>query len=62
MWLSTETGLSYTLSPNGSLCLSKIKDNEEERDITDMKKIVWEIYYVHMDVIKENKKLKNFLT
>tara|TARA_B100000287_G_scaffold308006_1_gene291172 strand:+ start:950 stop:1744 length:795 start_codon:yes stop_codon:yes gene_type:complete len=61
MWLSTETGLSYTLSPNGHYVCQQY-GNEEERDITDMKKIVWEAYYVHMDVIKENKKLKNFLT
>ena len=61
MWISSETGLSYTLSSNGNYVCQQF-GNEEERDITDMTKVVWECYYVHMDVIKENKKLKRFLT
>lgn len=60
MWLSKETGLTYTLSPNGHYVCHQF-GNEEERDINQLKKIDWESYYVHIDILKENQKLKKLI-
>ena len=35
--------------------------NEEERDINKLRKIEWESYYVHIDIVKENQKLKKYV-
>jgi FkbM family methyltransferase len=60
IWLSDETGLTYTLSPFGHYVCQQF-GNEEERDINKLRKIEWESYYVHIDVVKENQKLKKYV-
>ena len=61
IWLDQETGLAYTLSPWGHFICQQTGE-EKTINVNHLKRIEWECYYVHLDVLKENKVLKRFLT
>lgn len=61
LWLDQETGLSYSLSPWGNFICQQTGE-EKKINVNHLKRIEWECYYVHLDVLKENKVLKRFLT
>ena len=59
IWLDQETGLAYTLSPWGHFICQQTGE-EKTINVNHLKRIEWECYYVHLDVLKENKVLKRF--